>query len=274
MPLNKPSPRLAILRAQFAAKAADEEFARALYSYSAQNPRTLRALPPLADSMPLPPSYDEDLEHWLQTLAPAKPAATGDAYVSAKQTEPAAEVWHSETPSVAGVYIASADRCREVMSYWDGKKWHCGAGNPSDARKKEPRNSFPIEWLRLIEADKPTQQPAQKASTRHVVCIKSHICEVTDIIVAVGQVAPAMGVHEMQQPVSWLPCDESGWVTHVPTADAVCPVPEGVDHKTKRRCGDIFGSDCSTSLAWQLGNEERRVPHEDDIIAWRPIAQS
>lgn len=191
MPLNKPSPRLAILRAQLAAKAADEAFARALYSYSAQNPRTLRALPPLADSLPLPPSYWDDLEHWLKTLAPAKPAA-------------------------------------------------------------------------------PTQQPAQKAST-HSVCIKAH--KSIGVNRDIGTVVPMLP-HHRSRPEYWLPCDESGWVTHVPTADAVCPVPDGVRFETRRRDGSIAGDGWNPRNAWELGHSHSREPVCGDIIAWRPIAQS
>lgn len=250
MQLNKQSTRLAILRAELAAKN------RPLHNMSADAFEHGVHMP---SDPPLPPSYWDDLEHWLKTLAPAKPAA--------KQPEPAADVWHSEAPSVAGVYIASADRCREVLSYWDGSKWHCGAGNASDARKQAPRTAFAVEWLRLIEADKPARQPAQVASTRHVVCIKAHICDVTGITVAVGQAAPAIGVHEMQQPGRWLPCDASGWVTHVPTADSVCPVPEGIEHQVRWRNGyETLGID---GFNW---SEQEPGGHRSDIIAWRPIA--
>lgn len=83
------------------------------------------------------------------TLVPAKPASPNP--------EQAADVWHSEAPSVPGVYIASAERCKDVLSYWDGSKWHCGAGNAGDARKQTPRKDYPVEWLRLIEADAPAK---------------------------------------------------------------------------------------------------------------------
>lgn len=67
--------------------------------------------------LPLPPSYDADLAEWLyelglyeahhQDMVDAMLPGTGDAYVSAKQPEPAADVWHIEAPRVAGVYMAS-----------------------------------------------------------------------------------------------------------------------------------------------------------------------
>lgn len=215
----------------------------------------------LPADLPLPPDYWSDLEHWLKTLAPAKPAA--------EQPEPAADVWHSTAPSVAGVYIASTNKRTDTRRYWNGSQWSMPWYDESTEHVYRSRpTTVPILWLHLIEADKPAQQPAQKAST-HSVCIKAHGFADWQV----GDVWP-LATDEFAYPEYWLPCDESGWVTHVPTADAVCPVPEGVDHETKRRNGEILGSDCSTSLAWQLGHKERRVPHEDDIIAWRPIAQS
>lgn len=114
MSMNKPSPRLAILRAQLADKAADESFARALYSYSAQNPRTLRALPPLADSLPLPPSYWDDLEHWLKTLAPAKPAAPQPC----------------KAPAASGWRLGSDVPEHERVGLWH-VQIYCGGGSPA-----------------------------------------------------------------------------------------------------------------------------------------------
>lgn len=363
MSMNKPSPRLAILRAQLAAKAADESFARALYSYSAQNQRTLRALPPLADSLPLPPSYWDDLEHWLKTLAPAKPAApqpckapstrpissawrfasdvpvservglwhiwtgegsdtpsparadfyfngtdsvyrvaapgvrSGDPYDESKYTtaEPADDVWHSEAPSVPGVYIASEERCRDVLSYWDGSKWHCGAGNVGDARVQMPRGAYPVEWLRLIEADAPAARLASTSSAvdgaaligfdrsaapgvaklTHSVCIKAHNYA-SFVDYPVGAVIPVCHESIPIYRQCWLPCDKDGFIPHTPTADSVCPVPAGVHFETllfggaawlrpdRTVDGGYGGTGDCNCIKWDAGTS---------VIAWRPIAK-
>ena len=155
-----------------------DHYSRMLVVEVVQEPefrRSGRAVLP-AD-LPLPPSYWDDLEHWLKTLSPAKPAklsgdfavlltpsgvaicdSTGTGYVSAKQPEPAADVWHSEAPVVPGVYIASCNRDNGVMSYWDGKLWHVGSGSLRQVRSTPYRTGQNVEWLRLIEAD-PAKHP-------------------------------------------------------------------------------------------------------------------
>lgn len=90
MNMNRPSPRLAILRAELAAKDDAIRLQRASYKITAAGGISCPVPAPDADSLPLPPSYWDDLEYWLKTLAPAKPAtpqpaAQGAALVGAKQ---------------------------------------------------------------------------------------------------------------------------------------------------------------------------------------------
>lgn len=121
MNMNLPSPRLAILRAQLAAEAESTRRRRANYKLSNEVGCSCHVPAPNAADLPLPPSYDEDLLEWLlelqarkDALVPQKKAlvhkwlhgeftvnnaAQGDAYVSAKRPEPAADVWHSEAPA-------------------------------------------------------------------------------------------------------------------------------------------------------------------------------
>jgi len=66
--LNRPSPRLAILRAELARESVALRCERIMYASSAHHPRVNRAPPPVAADMPLPPSYDEDLAEWLECL--------------------------------------------------------------------------------------------------------------------------------------------------------------------------------------------------------------
>ena len=74
MQMNRPSPRLAILRAQLAAEQFGALCQRAEYIISAEQPRCRPAPPPDADSLPLPPDYWSELERWTKTLTP--PAAS------------------------------------------------------------------------------------------------------------------------------------------------------------------------------------------------------
>jgi len=69
MRLNKPSPRLEILRTQLALRSLSLQCDRMMYASSAQNPRMSRAPMPVAADLPLPPSYDEDLAEWLRERA-------------------------------------------------------------------------------------------------------------------------------------------------------------------------------------------------------------
>lgn len=292
--------------------------------------------------LPLPPSYDEDLEHWLKTLAPAKPASP--------KPEPTADVWHSEAPSVPGVYIASADRSKDVLSYWDGSKWHCGVGNAGDARKQTPRKYFPVEWLRLIEADAPAK-PLPSASSfapgdrivitrgddhyfftgdtgtvvavdsdgdlqvrfdsnsrakkgcawfvrptraarlaptssaadgaalvgaklKHSVCIKAHNYA-SFVDYPVGAVIPVRHESIPRYRECWLPCVEDGWIPHTPTADSVCPVPDGVRFEARYGDGTPVDDTESTKhgdciILWRATTGSAPC---NDIVAWRPIAK-
>lgn len=278
MQLNKPNPRLDILRFDAYVKAMGEELARIEYAESAQNPRVSRAAPPDADSLPLPPSYWDDLEHWLKTLAPAKPAATGDAYVSAKQPEPSADVWHSEAPSVAGVYIAAAyDLSVTQRRYWNGCGWSQNWEVTDEAsyaarRRGNASCTSDIQWLRLIEADAPAQEKPAKLT--HSVCIKAHH-GFSGVHWSVGSVATFLPAHAMV-PECWRACDADGWIPHTPTANSVCPVPAGVHFETllfggftvlrptRTVDGGYGGTGDCNCIKWDTGTS---------VIAWRPIAK-
>jgi hypothetical protein len=285
--------------------------------------------------LPLPPSYWDDLEHWLKTLAPVKPAvpqpcqapawrrgsdipknertglwhvrndrydkepcaaddasefwfqvaeympaalgaklgdpydeskytAAGDAYVSAKQPEPAANVWHSEAPSVAGVYVASI-ACNSTRKRWfDGSYWHedLSINDRNDRTKNEKREVEPyhsrVKWLRLIEADAPAAKPVQQVERglgqAWSVCIKP-ISGYKVGHVALGRSDESTGY--------WRNCDADGWVTHNPLADSVCPVPSGVKAEAKWRKGLVACAD-------QVGTWGLFSNPTCEIVAWRP----
>lgn len=93
MRLNKPSPRLEILRAQLAREAVKLKCEQIMYASSAQNPRVSRALPPVAEDLPLPPSYWDALDEWLK-MPRTQPAS--------KTQQPAAPAAQSAKPAYAG----------------------------------------------------------------------------------------------------------------------------------------------------------------------------
>lgn len=66
-------------------------------------------------------------------------------------------------------------------------------------------------------------------------------------------------------------CDADGWISHTPTADAVCPVPDGVEFETRRRDGEIIDRNRTPPGAWELGFRHSRTFSPGDVVAWRPI---
>lgn len=81
----------------------------------------------------------------------------------------------------------------------------------------------------------------------------------------VGDIAVVVSANE---PDNWRPCDAEGWIAHVPTADAECPVPDGVEFEVKRRMGCVSSMDRYDSL-WR----PRGVDSETEPTAWRPVVQ-
>lgn len=217
--------------------------------------------------LPLPPSYWDDLEE----MWPSVPQApTGDAYVSAKQPDQA-EVWHSEPPAVAGVYVASAFRNATMLRWFDGSNWHIESvsnANSTEAARRTvvEATSYKarIEWLRLVQADKPAETAAP-AATRSV-CIKAHI-NAAGVLNKVGHVIAVSPHCVLTFPDCWLPCDEYGFVSHTPTAGSVCPVPVGVTAEAKWRKGLI-------ACARTVGTWGSFHNATCEIVAWRPTGEA
>jgi len=139
--LNKPSPRLQILRAEIARNSVDLSCERIMYAASAHHPRVSRALPPVADDMPLPPSYDEDLADWLKSLD-KKAAPLGDLQKAITHAQPSASawrrgtdipvaervgLWHHRAPG-ADTLVERATDCRQLGWYWDTEYCPAAAG--------------------------------------------------------------------------------------------------------------------------------------------------
>lgn len=92
-----------------------------------------------------------------------------DAAAHAAAAVPTADVWHTEAPAAAGVYVADfacGQRRREARSYFDGKCWSWVWTDESDATyvasaRLKKHDSGVVHWLRLISADTPVQAALQ-----------------------------------------------------------------------------------------------------------------
>lgn len=135
-------------------------------------------------------------------------SASGAALIGTK-AEPEAEVWHTEVPTVAGVYLTRLlePGGRTGPRWFDGTFYHALGGDGNDPRKCTCYgNNRDIQWLRLIKADTPA--PAAQESE------KPSVFRSSPLVWRIGSMA--------------FVCDADGWISHTPTADAVCPVPAGV----------------------------------------------
>lgn len=96
----------------------------------------------------------------------------------------------------------------------------------------------------------------------HQVCIKAHETTVGNTV-PIGHVVTG-GL--MQQPACWLPCDEYGWITHVPTADSVCPVPPGLEIELMTQQTPTYRYVCRVPAGrmWQVKWDE-----DSTVVAWR-----
>lgn len=266
MSMNKPSPRLAILRAQLAAEARELQ----AYRDAMAGPTWVGAAPaPDADSLPLPPTYDQDLDAWLISIDHAQSRRHYEMQPdgAVHDVEPTADAWHSELPTVAGVYIAAAyDLCVTQRRHWNGRgwsqNWEVTDDAPLAARRRGTASVHSdVKWLRLIEADKPAETAAPAAAT-HSVCIKAH----HNLAGAMNHVGDVIeyGPSSRHVPECWLPCDKDGWVSHTPTADSVCPVPAGVNFKVRFRNGHVANERCDY---WgSMGGQSAQA----EIVAWCP----
>lgn len=187
---------------------------------------------------------------------------TGEPCTLQNLPKPAAEVWHTEAPTVAGVYIASVDGIgldSDCHRHWDGRTWSESwfptLGQERTHTRESEEANFCIVWLRLIEADTPA------STAQQFVCIRAHQ-GANDW--KVGDIAVVVSANE---PDNWRLCDAEGWIAHVPTADAVCPVPEGVEFEVRRRAGHAGKMNRPDTL-WQSSS----MPSADPV-AWRPVVQ-
>jgi hypothetical protein len=98
-------------------------------------------------------------------LAAADSAASGAALVGTKP-QSNAETWHTEAPTVAGVYIAQdtpVDANRTYYMRFHGSEgWGAHHDTAEDAAEEEEGwgESRPIVWLRLVRPDHPAAKPA------------------------------------------------------------------------------------------------------------------
>lgn len=84
-------------------------------------------------------------------------------------------------------------------------------------------------------------------------------------------------IHTGGQHVVTLRCDDDGWIAHTPTADAVCPVPTGIDWiQVRYRSGLEFGAlplnEFRRSASYWRGLPSHNSGTE--TVAWCPVVQS
>lgn len=247
---------------------------------------------------PAKPGSDTTAVALVQSLGATGNAAQGDAYVSAKQPEPAerryyeqqpdgsvhdvepepaADVWHSEAPSVAGVYETRINNAFGVRQddgprHFDLVNWSVTLTHQGRiVEHKKITTAFfrndEIEWLRLIEAD--PAKPVRQTTAAHKVCIRPYTtsrgCEWS-----IGQLSWG-AADDFESPNNWLPSDKDGWVTHEPRADSVCPVPAGLEYAYRLRNGKEATGNVNPAC-WRLGlvSDGNTKPSSIDVVAWRP----
>lgn len=199
---------------------------------------------------------------WVGVDVAGGPGRSATVTLPTAKTEPEAEVWHTEAPTVAGVYIASSYRGPDFRRHWDGLVWSYAwrESDPEEviaiSRSLRHQAKTHIQWLRLIEADTPT--PAAQESAKRVIRMGPRCWRIA------SSEGPYGCAHDYT-------CDADGWISHTPTADAVCPVPGGVEFETKRRDGDIVDHRSTPAGAWELGYRHSRTMSPGDVVAWRPI---
>lgn len=233
----------------------------------------------MPSDLPLPPSYWDDLEHWLKTLAPAKPAAPKPCQEPAR---PAATVWRT------GPMIQS----RERIGLWHvrhGERSGSSARHANDLRfdfsEYRPaapgtKEGDPYDESKYATADLTVRLASTSsaadgaalvgAKLTHSVCIKAHGFADWHV----GEIWPCHA-DLFSHPDNWRACDAAGWIPHHPTADSVCPVPDGVRFEARYGDGTPVASTESTRrecvLLWKRTDGSDPT---NDIVAWRPIAKA
>lgn len=193
---------------------------------------------------------------------------------SVHDVEPApAEVWHSEAPTVPGLYVVAYEGGRSPSAYrdepayarWFGSKWSGWSSNIG-CTKHVPTELEWI-WLRLVEAE--PAEPVQQAQAKHKVCIRSYTTS-RGCAWDIGQLSWG-DADDFESPNNWLPCDRGGWVTHLHTADSVCPVPNGVRFEVRQRNGTVRDDEGARHIhsLWKTVPGDT-LEFAADFVAWRP----
>jgi hypothetical protein len=302
--LNRPSPRLQILREQLAREKFAQQNARELYAHSAANPRTTHHYHP---------DHDADLAEWLKSLGRceqsvfedwlARVCPSGDVTAVQEQwlrssdylewrderaplgelkkaitpAKPSASAWRRGTDipvservglwyhgTPGGVVKFPAEICNHFG--WFGNTEYIPAAPGVRLGDPYDESRYTSVTARLADAGSAASGAALVGvRLTHSVCIKAHGMHVVGNVVMGGSGEP------FRLPGAWLACDKDGWISHTPTADSTCPVPAGVAFEALRRSGSIsiFGV---PDNAWQLGLKYDRSPGPGDVVAWRPIA--
>jgi hypothetical protein len=267
--LNKPNPRLEILRAQTAREKFAQQNARELYAHSAANPRTTHHYHP---------DYDADLAEWLKSLG-KKAAPLGELQKAVTPVKPSASAWRRGTDipvsERVGLWHVQQPAPRFGSDAKNACKWHfdetsryrpAAPGTNEYDKYDESRYATADLSARLADAVGAASGAAMAGlKLKHSVCIKAHGMHVVGNVVMGGSGEP------FRLPGAWLACDKDGWIPHTPTADSTCPVPSGLKYEYRLRRGDCHVGGVNPAC-WLLGVTGAREPNSVDVVAWRPVA--
>lgn len=255
MTLNKPSPRLAILSAQLAAKAEAEQLQRDTMRLWARAPIRCKAPAPDAATLPLPPDYWSELELWLKTLAPAKPAA--------QQPEPTIKVGDTVMTKYDGlatvISLGSGELLGEVATVRILSNGYEGCTSVAGLK----RISQPESAARLASTSSADGAAPLGAKLTHAVCCGNKMESYSKI----GDVIP--WAHCYAPGVDWRMCHKDGWIPHTPTADSKCPVPDGVEIELMTQQSPTYRHVARVAPGMM---REVKWRGKSTIVAWRPIA--
>ncbi len=99
-----------------------------------------------------------DVIGWAAYRPAAPGTKEGDPYDESRYVARAPDVWHTEAPTVAGVYATEIPICcapGTFTRHWNGVRWTSPISYRSnvDVRKLEHHVDYPVSWHHLIEAD-------------------------------------------------------------------------------------------------------------------------
>jgi len=274
--LNKPSPRLQILREQLALEKFELQNARELYAHSAANPRTTHHTDHEY-------GYNEDLAEWLKSLV-KKSEPLGDLQKAIPPAQPSASAWRRGTDIPVSERVGLwHNRCADgavfparragSLTFENLMYRHAAPGTKEGDKYDESRYATADLSARLADASSAASGAALvgaklDSGLRYLVCVSDKNSSAGMIYAYATSEAAMHGYQSvLQMPdVDWRLCDKDGFIPHTPTADSKCPVPSGIVGIDVRLANGIVKlGDTPDGWRWSKSNDF-------DIAGWRPAA--